>query len=557
MGNALRRDGLAIWLITLITFCPAGTLADDRKRTETQRIELTGEYHLAIAESYDAEPPNYYHTLKLGEQYLELNLGNRTSNLQTGDTVKVTGTRRGDEVDVESLQKLQDGSAGDRASLVASRSVALFFLNFSDKELESNTMSDAIEAMYSEQYSPIDLDGNPTPVSAAHVNESLQLSSFGRVSLNEDANGDGEIDVFGPYDLSLPSTSCGLHQAWANAADLYAELEGADLSIYQHRVYVVPHHLCGWNGLAIVGCGNNCRLWSRTPWTQTLAHEFGHNFGLWHAAADVNGDGDIDDLESIADKGVMMASGNFQLSGHLVHAPQRHALGWFDSLPSAVAEVDATGTFYLNDLQDTAGVNAQTLRFTLDTPTGTRELFAAYRRSDLDQYDLVNSYFAPVADIADTIRVHECSNAACTRTLLKATLRDGEHYLDHTADSSSYPLLIEAASASGEAATVNVYYGDSDNDGVLDYEDNCSAIPNPSQIDADCDGFGNLCDGDFNNDGVVNVQDLGLLRVSFFTDDGQTDLNSDGVVNAVDLGLFRTLTFQPPGPSGPLNACAS
>lgn len=91
---------------------------------------------------------------------------------------------------------------------------------------------------------------------------------------------------------------------------------------------------------------------------------------------------------------------------------------------------------------------------------------------------------------------------------------------------------------------------DSDGDGVLDSADNCTQVPNADQNDADGDGFGNICDGDFNNDGIVNVIDLGLLRLFFFSSDPVIDLNGDGVVNPLDLGVFRTLFGLPPGPSG-------
>ncbi len=57
---------------------------------------------------------------------------------------------------------------------------------------------------------------------------------------------------------------------------------------------------------------------------------------------------------------------------------------------------------------------------------------------------------------------------------------------------------------------------DSDGDGVFDDLDNCINTANADQRDTNSDGFGNLCDADFNNDCVINVVDLGVLRSGFF-----------------------------------------
>lgn len=93
---------------------------------------------------------------------------------------------------------------------------------------------------------------------------------------------------------------------------------------------------------------------------------------------------------------------------------------------------------------------------------------------------------------------------------------------------------------------------DSDGDGVADASDNCTLVANPAQRDTDGDGFGNFCDGDYNNDGIVNAVDLGILRAGFFGSDPDLDMNGDGVVNAADLGWLRVGFFQPPGPAGSL-----
>lgn len=96
---------------------------------------------------------------------------------------------------------------------------------------------------------------------------------------------------------------------------------------------------------------------------------------------------------------------------------------------------------------------------------------------------------------------------------------------------------------------------DSDIDGIPDFSDNCILDYNPSQADSDGDGYGNRCDGDFNNNLATNSQDAILFREqlgqpSVSPTFNQADLNANGVVNAQDTAIFRTLLSQPPGPSG-------
>jgi len=46
---------------------------------------------------------------------------------------------------------------------------------------------------------------------------------------------------------------------------------------------------------------------------------------------------------------------------------------------------------------------------------------------------------------------------------------------------------------------------DTEGDAKFDGNDNCILVANNDQKDSDADGFGNMCDADFNNDGIVNL----------------------------------------------------
>lgn len=105
--------------------------------------------------------------------------------------------------------------------------------------------------------------------------------------------------------------------------------------------------------------------------------------------------------------------------------------------------------------------------------------------------------------------------------------------------------------------------GDGDGDGIPDTEDNCLAHANPAQRDSDGDGYGNRCDPDVDNDGIVDsswgqiypmdargdLEAIALtIRGGHF--DPDHDLDGDGRVDETDLALAQLWLFRAPGPSG-------
>ena len=98
-------------------------------------------------------------------------------------------------------------------------------------------------------------------------------------------------------------------------------------------------------------------------------------------------------------------------------------------------------------------------------------------------------------------------------------------------------------------ATVHII-PDSDLDGVIDTADNCAFIPNSNQRDTDNDGYGSVCDADFNNDGVVEFADYLYLGSLWQSADANADLDGDGLVSWGDLQILINTFLVAPGPSG-------
>jgi hypothetical protein len=102
---------------------------------------------------------------------------------------------------------------------------------------------------------------------------------------------------------------------------------------------------------------------------------------------------------------------------------------------------------------------------------------------------------------------------------------------------------------------------DTDGDCVPDSMDDCSEVPDPEQIDADGDGYGNACDADYDNNGAIGASDFNRMRLGFGRAesdplyDPSLDSQGDGIVGASDWNLLRSrIGSQQIGPSG--RACA-
>jgi hypothetical protein len=74
--------------------------------------------------------------------------------------------------------------------------------------------------------------------------------------------------------------------------------------------------------------------------------------------------------------------------------------------------------------------------------------------------------------------------------------------------------------------------GDLDEDGVTDPLDNCPNDANPGQEDFDGDQFGDVCDVDDDNDGILDVLDVAPKNP--LEPANQVDSDQDGIVNASD-----------------------
>lgn len=115
-------------------------------------------------------------------------------------------------------------------------------------------------------------------------------------------------------------------------------------------------------------------------------------------------------------------------------------------------------------------------------------------------------------------------------------------------DASTQKSTVIASAEFADTVTEPVV--DTDGDGVADNLDNCKLVANANQRDTDNDGYGNICDPDFNQNKIVDPLDLNSLKAQFGKASPNHDLNGNGIVDPLDLNILKSYWGKAPGPSG-------
>lgn len=166
------------------------------------------------------------------------------------------------------------------------------------------------------------------------VAETFKTTSFGHKTVNLDANGDGEPDIYGAVKVQGDPKDCS-QSKWSDEAEKIAkEKYGIDFSLYNHRIFVFDkRYNCGWAGLAILNClsekgGGHCPVWMNTHQPGVILHEVAHNLGMHHAMKGNQEYGDLSDP---------MGSG-WETFFNVAHTDQ---LGWFEGFEGATLDIES------------------------------------------------------------------------------------------------------------------------------------------------------------------------------------------------------------------------
>ena len=336
------------------------------------------------------------------------------ASLKTGDRLNVRGRAVGRNLWVDDIAAAdQDGSTATPQETLAESTVAsprssiVILVNIAGTTTWTNShITTAENAMF--------------------YNSNSVDNIYADASFNQTGFPDTAGTVVAPVTVNKIS-GCPVYD-YAAAADTAASAAGANLSLYQHRIYIIPGGStsdCNWLALGNVGSygyTGMLRSWSTTIDSSALAHELGHNVGWHHAATDTNNNGfnlsESTDVE-YGDYSDTMGYCCTEKKFNAVHMDQ---IGWYDNQPGAMLTVAGNGDYTLVPLgtDPTSATGPQILK--VSKPDTGEVYYLSYRlRTGIDT-GIPTSF-------ADRLNIHHASENGIWSYFIKA-LSDGQFFDD-------------------------------------------------------------------------------------------------------------------------------
>ncbi|MFK8029113.1 MAG: hypothetical protein AB8G18_02650 [Gammaproteobacteria bacterium] len=325
---------------------------------------------------------------------------------------------------------------------------------------------------------------------------------------------------------------------------------------------------CAWGGSRFATLDGISKSW-RTTWNPPfsylnagiIAHEMGHGFGLPHANNSDNDNSPYDspwDVMSAARRNGVADPVYGSLGKHL-NSYHKDRLGWIDESQRLTVGDNESVSVVIDPMDRDPIQNYRLVKIPVDGSSSdfytieVREVGGLYEAAlpgngEGDRLVIIHRVIQNRSQPAWVIDADEPP----------ATFSDNEGVMwreGETFEDVENQIRVVVGPYTNTGVRVQVITGekpanDVDQDGVSDDFDNCTNVDNPDQRDSNGDGYGNVCDADLNNDGVINFIDFGLFYEVFLTDDQDADFNGDSAVNFLDFTIISYGFLGEPGPSG-------
>ncbi len=288
----------------------------------------------------------YRYFLSRPSDRLELHFATQPPELETGDRVRVHGVKLQAHVALTSGQTAMTVLAAALPNTLGEQKTLVILVNF--------------------QNNPTQTWLTPAQAKAVVFSDATSVSNFYHEASYEQTWLSG--DAVGVFTIPISSSSCDTNGI-ATQAKQAATAAGANPSSYKRLVYAFPSvSACGWWGLGSVG-GNPSQSWINGSFQNgVVAHEMGHNLGLYHSHALECGSAVIGSNCTNVEYGDTLDTMGSAVPPKHFNAPQKERLGWlnFGTSPP-ITTVQADGVYTI-DPMETMGSGPKAIK--VKTPSG-------------------------------------------------------------------------------------------------------------------------------------------------------------------------------------------
>ena len=407
--------------------------------TIEQSVKISGEFSMLYEESSSTSSLRYF--LKANGKHHSLHFnGEPPTEFKTGDQVTVSGLQLSSQLLVNSITNAATTSSVPGPQMVSNNAfgehkVLVILVNFQDNQLQPFTAGYARDVVFTQS------------------NNFFLENSFNQTWLTG--------DVFGWLTIPSSYTTCDA-LAIAAQAKAAATAAGANLSSYNHYIYMFPANACAFVGMSTVG-GNPSEIWLKGQRNlKVVAHEIGHSFGLLHSRSldcgpeVICANGLIDEY---GDKFDMMGNAD---TAHF-NLAQKERLGWvnYGSSPP-LTTVTASGIYWIDSYESiSASPKGLKILKSTDPATGERTWYYLEHRSAYG----FDSCLAGNANVLNGVVVHQGSESSgpsiylldmtpATDYWTDPALTTGQSFTDLDAG-----LTVTILSADNTGAVVSVSHG--------------------------------------------------------------------------------------------------
>jgi len=295
-----------------------------------------------------ADSSRVFHFMQVQQRRLALRFASEPAALLSGAVIRATGVVIGDVFAAEGGASIQQVSTAAPYSFGEQR-VLMILVTFRDKTAAPYTSAFAHDVLFG----------------AGSVDEFDRENSQQQTWLTG--------DVAGWFAIPVDSTTCN-ESSIRTYAQQAATAAGYNLSHYNRFVYGFPTNACSWSGYGQIG-GLPTHAWiNGNLRMKVVAHELGHNHGLYHARAldchpyTIGANCGYVEYGDAADTmGMASAAGHF-------NAFQKERLGWLNYGASPpLLTVTGSGTFAIEPFAGPgSGPKALKILKSTDPSTGKR-----------------------------------------------------------------------------------------------------------------------------------------------------------------------------------------